>query len=291
MSDITPAPDSPLALELVTNPAPPGTSLGLYAIGLLARADFPWEELPFGPGGIDATSYAQGGHVTYTLQYTATGFSPQAVAITATLPQGAVYVGGTAHCTGGTGAACAANLADPTGTTSFAFSGIFAKPGETARITFEAAPTGFVTPGQQLGAVTAALAIDGVTVLTTGVAPVNVTDPWAGLEPERPEQRAEGRARHPLLRDDPTGREGLLHDRSGLVAGRFHRQREDVAHRCGGAGRRPLARRSAVDPVRRALALRRPFRFRRRFRFGVGTQRARPTIPARTPTRSWRRSR
>ena len=58
LSDITPAVDSPLALELATNPAPPGTSLGLYAIGLLARADFPWEELPYGPGGIDAASFA-----------------------------------------------------------------------------------------------------------------------------------------------------------------------------------------------------------------------------------------
>ena len=86
------------------------------------------------PGWHRCHGVREGGHVTYTLQYTATGFSPQAVSITATLPQGAVYVSGTAHCTGGTGAACTANLADPTGTTSFVFSGIFAKPGETALI-------------------------------------------------------------------------------------------------------------------------------------------------------------
>ena len=131
LSDITPAADSPLALELATNPAPPGTSLGLYAIGLLARADFPWEELPFGPGGIDAASFALGQHVTYTLQYTATGFSPQAVTITATLPAGAVYVAGSAHCTGGTGPHARRTSPTRPAPPSFVFSGAFAKPGET----------------------------------------------------------------------------------------------------------------------------------------------------------------
>ena len=105
----------------------------------------------------------------YTLQYTATGFSPQPLRSPRRCRKAPCTSRGTAHCTGGTGAACAANLPDPDRTTSFVFSGIFAKPGETARITFEAAPTGFVAPGQQLGAVTATLAIDGTTVLTTGV--------------------------------------------------------------------------------------------------------------------------